>query len=100
VITCQQSSKFKYLYPFSAKPVLTNRSAVYSIIFYEILQAKWFHEFHPIGGVNPSPLSSAEIEYIRTSTKVILKSTFIGMYLIINPKCKEKFILKMRIYCY
>jgi|JI9StandDraft_1071089.scaffolds.fasta_scaffold598213_1 hypothetical protein len=57
---CQQSSRFTYLYPFAANPDETSRSAVYLITVSLILQPKWFQEFHPIGGVRPSPLSSAD----------------------------------------
>ncbi len=37
--------------------MLTKRLAVYLIKASEMLQPKWFHEFQPIAGVFPNPLS-------------------------------------------
>ena len=75
--TCQQSSRFRYLYPFCAKPVLTNKSAVYLISFYVMLHPKWFQLFQPIGGVIPRPLSKARPKDHR------IRNTMALMYFIL-----------------
>ena len=60
------------MYPFLARPVLTNRSAVYLIRASEMSHPKWFQEFHPMAGVFPRPLSRERLAKTKIESKMIL----------------------------
>eukprot|EP00962_Isochrysis_galbana_P028826 scaffold9150_cov120-Isochrysis_galbana.AAC.7 len=63
----QQSSMLTYTYPASRSPLAAIALATSSTTRSLMSQRNVFHEFHPMAGVRPTPLSRALVVLIRTS---------------------------------